>query len=64
MNSAWILKLIRQLWIPSFDYRVYLFWLRIAWAFLIVQYQALALFIESLVEKNIPSRYTKNYFVY
>ena len=52
MNSAWIFKLTRQLWIPSFDYRIYLCWLRIAWAFLIVQYQALALFIESLVEKK------------
>ncbi len=52
MNSAWIFKLTRTLWFPSFDFRLYLFWLRIAWAFFIVQYQALALFIESLVEKK------------
>lgn len=52
MNSAWILKFIRLLWFPSFDFRIYLFWLRIAWGFLVIQYQALALFIESLVEKK------------
>ncbi|HJZ23689.1 MAG TPA: hypothetical protein VJ201_04485, partial [Candidatus Babeliales bacterium] len=52
LHSTWILKLTRSLWFPSFDFRLYLFWVRIAWSFSIVQYQALALFIESLVEKK------------
>lgn len=63
MSSAWIFKLIRQLWMPSFDYRIYLFWLRVAWAFFIVQYQALALFIESLVEKKFTFKLHQKIFL-
>jgi len=63
MSSAWIFKLVRQLWIPSFDYRIYLFWLRVAWAFFIVQYQALALFIESLVEKKYTLKFHQKIFL-
>ncbi len=51
-NSAWIIKIIRKLFIPSLNYTFCIFWLRIAWASTVIQYHALALFIESLVEKN------------
>jgi transcriptional regulator of aromatic amino acid metabolism len=51
-DIAWVAKLIREMWIPSIDYSVVTFFIRIAWGFLILQYQSLALFIESLSEKN------------
>lgn len=38
--------------IPSIDYGFIIFFIRLAWGFLILQYQSLALFIESLTEKN------------
>jgi len=53
-DSAWIYKLVRNLFLPTMDYRFCTFWIRIAWGFAIVQYQALALFIESLVEGTRP----------
>jgi transcriptional regulator of aromatic amino acid metabolism len=51
-DIAWIVKLIREMWLPSIDYSTITFFIRIAWGFLILQYQSLALFIESLTEKN------------
>jgi len=51
-NSAWILKLVRTLWLPNIDYRVYLFWLRISWGGMIIHYQALTLFITNLISKK------------
>lgn len=51
-NFAWIVKLIECLFLPNLDYRFVLFPIRIAWGFSVVQYQALALFIESLVEEQ------------
>jgi len=51
-NSAWILRLVRMLWLPNIDFRIYLFWLRISWGTLIIHYQALVLFISSLISKN------------
>ena len=51
-NCAWILKLVRTLFLPAIDFRIYTLCIRLAWAFLAVQYQALALFIESLVEQK------------
>lgn len=51
-DSAWIIKLIELFIIPSIDYRIVLFWIRIAWAFFVIQYQSMGLFIESLVTKR------------
>jgi len=51
-NFAWIIKLIQILFIPSLDYRIILFFIRIAWACTTIQYQALSLFIEGLINKN------------
>ena len=51
-NSAWIVKLIRRLFFPTLNYKLYLLWIRISWSFTAIQYHGLALFIESLVNKN------------
>jgi transcriptional regulator with GAF, ATPase, and Fis domain len=54
VDSSWILKLIHSIFFPANDYyQLRIFWVRISWAFFVIQYQALALFIEGLVsEKN------------
>jgi transcriptional regulator with PAS, ATPase and Fis domain len=51
-DLAWIIKMIKEVFIPSLDYSVTLFFIRIAWGALALQYQALALFINSLLEKK------------
>lgn len=51
-DIAWVIKLVREIWMPETGYSVITFFIRIAWAFLILQYQSLSLFIESLAEKN------------
>jgi transcriptional regulator with GAF, ATPase, and Fis domain len=51
-DIAWIVKLIREILIPHSSYIFVTFFIRIAWAFLIVQYQSLSFFIQSLTEKN------------
>lgn len=62
-TSAWILKLIRCLFFPNMDYRVCMFWIRIAWCFSIIQYQALALFIESLVDQEQKTNFRKKVLI-
>lgn len=51
-DSAWILALIKKSWLPNMDYRGYLFCVRVAWGFIAIQYQALAHFMESLVDQS------------
>jgi len=51
-DIAWMIKIVTILFIPATDYRIMLFIIRIAWAFAIIQYQALALFLENLVAQN------------
>ncbi|HSW74199.1 MAG TPA: sigma 54-interacting transcriptional regulator [Candidatus Limnocylindria bacterium] len=53
-DSAWIMFIIKDRWLPLMDYRPYIFWIRISWGLFALQYQALVLFLESLV-----SQYTK-----
>src|SRR5579872_7015313 len=64
-DSAWIFYLIRSSWLPDMDYRPYLFWVRISWGFSVLQYQALSLFMESLVSQSptIPLRQKLYIFV-
>lgn len=57
-DIAWFVKLIHEIFFPTAPYAPVTFCIRIAWAFLILQYQSLSLFIESLTEKN----YTLNRF--
>lgn len=51
-DSAWIFALIKKLWLPNIDYRIYLFWIRVAWGVFAIQYQALTHFMESLVNQS------------
>ena len=56
-DIAWGVKLVREIWIPLSTYAPVTFIIRISWAFLILQYQSLAFFIQSLTEKNFtPNR--------
>jgi transcriptional regulator with GAF, ATPase, and Fis domain len=58
VDSAWFLKLAECLFCFDIGYRIRIFWTRIAWAFSVIQYQSLALFLETLVrsKKNINLR--------
>ena len=49
---TWALKISRWLFMPIIPYALVLFCVRISWALLIPQYQALGLFLDSLVEKK------------
>lgn len=51
-DTAWIIKLMRLLFWPELDYRFLVCLLRIAWAFCMIQYQSIALFIENLLEQK------------
>ena len=51
-DLTWIIKILRS-YIPEIDYRILLFCIRASWALAIVQYQSLALFIESLIAKHM-----------
>jgi len=54
---AWEIKLSRLLFTPLIPYTFVLFSVRIAWAFLIPQYQALGLFLDSLTEKKYSLKF-------
>ncbi|MCX5922546.1 MAG: sigma 54-interacting transcriptional regulator [Candidatus Dependentiae bacterium] len=62
-DSAWIMKLILNIF-PTLDYRLRTLWVRVAWIALIVQYQALALFIESLIDKTQPFNIRQKLFIF
>src|ERR1700744_3298860 len=49
---SWQFKLSRYLFAPILPYSAIIFFIRIAWAFLIVQYQSLGLFLDSLPERK------------
>lgn len=51
-DFTWILKITRQMALYDMPYMLYIFFVRLSWAFLILQYQSLALFIESLAAKK------------
>jgi len=51
-DSSWMLALSKSLFFPEMDIRLRLFWIRIAWGFAIVMYQALALLIEHLADQQ------------
>ena len=58
-DLAWVVKLSQLLFFPQLSYKIVLFIIRIAWVFVIMQYQGLALFLESLVTDSyvIPWRH-------
>jgi len=51
-DIAWLIRLCELLFIPNLDYRIALIPIRMAWAFFVIRYQALALLIENLSEKS------------
>ncbi len=51
-DIAWLIKLLSLTFFPSLSYKAVVFCIRLGWIFFIVQYQALSLFIESLIEKS------------
>lgn len=51
-DVSWFFKLAREIWHVPTDYTTVTFVIRIGWAFMIMQFQALALFIESLPEST------------
>lgn len=63
VDSAWLFKLIRDIFIGPMDYRPYLFWLRLAWGALVIQYQALALFLEFLVHQRKFFSHRQKFFI-
>lgn len=48
-DTTWLIKLLQLSIFPNLDYRIILFTIRIAWMFTIIQYQSLALLVESLI---------------
>jgi sigma-54-interacting transcriptional regulator len=51
VDFMWVIKSIREFF-PSLDYKLCLFLLRIAWGCVAIQYQALTLFINSLLGRH------------
>lgn len=62
-DIAWITKLLPEVEWLDITYATFITWKRISWGFMIVQYQSLALFIESLCYKNFVLR-TKHMFLF
>lgn len=48
-DSAWIAHIIKKVFAPNSSFDLYTFYIRLSWAFFSVQYQALTLFLQSLV---------------
>lgn len=74
-DIAWLAKLTRTLLLPGIPYALITFLIRIAYFSVIIQYQSLALFMQSLTEKNfkisptngitlITSGILSSYFLY
>lgn len=51
-DLGWIIKLLREMHILDISYAGLIFWMRLSWAFLILQYQSLSLFLESLIVRR------------
>ncbi len=51
-DLTWIIKLLREVFLPTMDYRIVILFVRLSWALSLVQFQSLSAFIESLSEKQ------------
>ncbi len=51
-DIAWLVKSGRIVFFPDLSYEIVTFFIRIAWAFLVIQYQSMALFVGSLANKS------------
>lgn len=52
VDLTWLIWFSKELFYTTMDKRIIVFFLRLSWAATLLQYQSLALFIESLLEKN------------
>lgn len=57
VDLVWIIKLFRKLIFPALDYRIALLFIRLGWAFNLILFQAIGLFIESLAEKKYKIKF-------
>lgn len=55
-DAAWIVKIIKVLFIPSLDKRIIAFISRIAWASVVLRNQALLLFLQYLINKSLKPK--------
>jgi len=63
-DFAWIIKALQFIWLPTLPYSYIIFFIRIAWGFVVIQYQSLALLMQSLLQKNFcPSRVEQLLFI-
>lgn len=62
-DFTWVIKLLSILFPQLFDYRIVLIFIRIAWAFVIVHNHALALFMETLTEKQVHFSFRHKLFL-
>lgn len=51
IDFSWVVKATKEILLPSLDYRFVLLCVRLAWGFMAIQYQALSLFVNSLLGK-------------
>lgn len=62
-DAAWVISLARTLFFPFLDQRITFFVIRIAWAWHIIQYQALDLFLQSLINKSYSISLRKKFLI-
>jgi len=51
-DAAWVIVLLRKLFLPSIDSRIVILFLRIAWGFTALQYQSMGFLVESLANRT------------
>ncbi|HRN77981.1 MAG TPA: sigma 54-interacting transcriptional regulator [Candidatus Dependentiae bacterium] len=62
-DIAWMIKLYRLVFNPAISYTTVTFLTRIAWTFVVLQYQSLAFFIQSLMDKYFKPTRIQQFFV-
>ncbi len=64
-DLAWILQFAKHTFLENFNLNLFVSYLRFAWAVVAVQYQSIALFLESLVQKDfqITTRHKISIFI-
>ncbi len=51
-DFTWIIKLLRENFFITLDYRIIIFFVRLSWAFSLIQFQSLSALLESICEKK------------
>lgn len=62
-DLAWIIKLVRSFIFPQITYAVVTLMIRVAWLFMVIKYQALALLLEHLANPRKTNFYQKLFFI-